>query len=138
MKPENSRVLNMLSTSACNTVIECLRNGRTHPDEIANDMGLKRQAVDPYLINLYRLGIIDREAVYPFKGKPRISYKITEKGIILLKALEDLIARHRDEREHDFRHAWEALELELLDGNITEEVYRKRLAELKSSYLKEG
>jgi predicted transcriptional regulator len=138
MLPENLKILNVLSSRTCNDVVECLKKGRTHPDEIAADIGIKRQAVDVYLVNLYKLGLVDRGSTFPLKKKkPRLRYQLTERGIMLFKDVENLVERFREMLENDFHKAEEDLEVQLLDGKISEEIYRKRLAELKASYMRE-
>jgi len=137
MKSENLCILSELSSKTRNDVIECLKQGRTHPEEIAKKIGITRQAVDVCLLKLYKLGIVDRDAIFPPKKRPKISYRLTERGIILLEDVENVVEKYRDMLEKDFFRAQEDLENQLLNGKISEGIYKKRFAQLKSYYARE-
>ncbi len=128
----NSGVLESLATEARLKVLDCLRSGRVHPDEIAKDLGIARQAVDYHLQILCDLGVISKGAMSGHKRRPRVSYSITSEGQQLLDGLENAVLNYSDLLEEAYRRKQRTIDDLLLDGEITEEEYRKRMERLHS------
>jgi len=76
MESRNIRILQALASSTRDQIVKCLREGIDHPDDIAKEIGIIRQGVDKHLLELHALGIVDREAVFPPDGRPKIVYKM--------------------------------------------------------------
>ena len=124
-------ILSTISSKSKNDVLECLNAGYTHPSDIATKLKVSRQAVDKALRDLFEAGVLDRSAVFPPEGRPKILYTINKEGRNLIRALEEASANfHRELCE---RRRWELNELDTLlaQGKIPEEVYLRKRSQLE-------
>jgi len=112
-------------------VLECLNAGYTHPSEIAKKLKVTRQAVDKALRALYDLGILDRSAVFPPEGRPKIIYTINRAGRNLIRALEDAGDGFRSDLDERMREELAALDSALAGKCVSEEIYLRRRAEIE-------
>lgn len=110
-----------------------LKAGRIHPDEIAKDLKITRQAVNNHLDTLCRLGIIERAASAPGKERPKIVYSLTSHGLQLLQDMDAALAHYQDLIDNAYQRAEASLDDLLLRGLITEEIYRDRLNKLNAA-----
>jgi predicted ArsR family transcriptional regulator len=128
----NTDVLKKL-TEARLRVIDCLKNGRDHPDDIAKDLKITRQAVDHHLQILCGLGIVSKMGgLSENKGRPRVRYGMTREGQKLLGDIENAVLNYSDLLEEAYKRRQRAIDDLLLDGRISEEEYRKRVERLRS------
>ena len=129
MQKSAFEILSIVSSKSKNDVLECLNAGYTHPSDIAIKLKVTRQAVDKALRDLFAAGLLDRSAVFPPEGRPKILYTINKEGRNLIRALEEASCNFY--KDLDERRKWEMKELDtmLAEGRIPEEVYlRKRKA----------
>src|SRR2546425_11515883 len=61
-------------------ILKLLQQGFDHPEDLAKKMKIRRQAVDKQLLELFDWGLVDRAAVFPPTGRPRIVYQMTRRG----------------------------------------------------------
>ena len=127
MQPKTFAILSVIGSKARNDVIECLNAGYTHPSEIAEKLKVTRQAVDKTIRGLYDLGILDRSAVFPPEGRPKIIYTINRAGRNLIRALEDAGENFGKDLDERLKEELGALDAALAEGRMGEDVYlRKR------------
>jgi DNA-binding MarR family transcriptional regulator len=122
-------ILSVIGSRSKNDVLECLNAGYTHPGEIAMRLKVTRQAVDKAIKDLYGLGMLDRSAVFPPEGRPKILYTINRAGRNLIRALEDAGENFGKDLDERAKEELGGLDAALAEGRMGEEVYvRKRRA----------
>lgn len=129
--------LEIVRTAATPTrlqILKLLQQGFDHPEDLATKMNIRRQAIDKHLVELFNWGLVDRAAVFPPKGRPRIVYQMTQRGKELVDVLERAAKEYRDSFRGDFERELEALEAKLAAGEIAEEMYFKKRGELEARY----
>ncbi|MFH0816191.1 MAG: hypothetical protein V1934_05190 [Methanobacteriota archaeon] len=131
MQKKAFAILSVMASKSRNDVLECLNAGYTHPSEIAKKLKLTRQAVDKALRALYDLGILDRSAVFPPEGRPKILYTINRAGRNLIRALEDASQNYIDDLDGRLREELAALDAALAEGRMGEEVYLRKRGEIE-------
>ena len=90
--------------------------------------------MDKQLAELFSWGLVDRAAVFPPNGRPRIVYQVTQRGRDLLDLLERVVKEYTGSFRADFQRELEALETKLAAGEIAEEMYFKKRKELEARY----
>ena len=90
--------------------------------------------MDKQLLELFEWGLVDRAAVFPPDGRPRIVYQVTQRGKDLLDLLERVVKEYRTSFRADYDRELEALEARLAAGEIAEEMYFKKRKELDARY----
>lgn len=131
MKKRSADIIRHLASQSCNEVLECLRDGMDHPDDIAKKLGVVRQSVDFHLLKLSAFGIVERVAVSSVNARPKIVYKMTPHGRALIDSLDKMIERHYVEIERKFEDFQRELDVMLAKGQISEEVYNEKTKRLK-------
>ncbi len=134
MSFNNLTVLKALSSKTRLNIIQCLREGVNHPEDIAKKLGMTRQSIDKHLLELHALGLVERSAVFPPDGRPKIVYKMSAVGIELIDSLNELVKKYNVKIMERYEDELESLDVQLAHGDIGEEVYLKRLDELKKKY----
>ena len=134
MKEKTFEILNALSSKTRVAVIEELKKGREHPDDIARALGLKRQSVDKHLLLLNALGIVERDAIFPPEGRPRIFYRLSDAGQALLEDADELAERHWKRMYLGYLAEKRVLDHSIIEGEIGEEIYIDRLESMKRRY----
>lgn len=137
MESRNIKILQALASSTRDQIVKCLREGIEHPDDIAKEIGIIRQGVDKHLLELHALGIVDREAIFPPDGRPKIVYKMSGMGLELYGAIDKLIEDFYLRLKGRYERLKEDLDKRLIEGEISESVYLKQLEKLKSRYIQE-
>ena len=97
-------------------------------------MKIRRQAVDKQLVELFDWGLVDRAAVFPPTGRPRIVYQVTLRGKDLVELLDRAAKEHHDGFRQDFQREMDDLEAKLAAGEIAEEMYFKKRKEIEARY----
>jgi DNA-binding PadR family transcriptional regulator len=90
--------------------------------------------VDKQLVELFGWGLVDRAAIFPPNGRPRIVYQVTQRGKDLLELLERVVGEYSASFRADFDREMETLEGKLASGEIAEEMYFKKRKELEARY----
>ncbi len=127
-------LIKALSSETRLKVMDSLSRGMEHPDEIAEELGITRQSVDKHLLLLYRLGIVGRSAIFPPDGRPRIVYHMSSAGKELLKDADELGKRHRKRLLSMYMSEKRVLDIGLAEGDLSEDVYLKKLSALRERY----
>ncbi len=128
------RLIKALSSETRLKVMDSLSNGMEHPDEIAAELGITRQSVDKHLLLLHQLGIVERSAVFPPDGRPRIVYRLSSAGKELLNDVDELGKRHRARLRSMYASEKRVLDMGLAEGELSEEIYLRKLSALKERY----
>ncbi len=111
-----------------------LQQGFDHPEDLAKKLKIRRTSVDKQLLELFQWGFVDRAAVFPPNGRPRIVYQVTQRGRDLLELLERVVKEYTATFRADYDRELETLEAKLAAGEIAEEMYFKKRKELEARY----
>ncbi len=124
MEDVNLLLLRALSSEKRRRIIECIREGKEHPEDMTENLKISRQAIDRHLKGLQRFGVV-RTVEVPSRGpRDKRTYRLTEIGNKLIDGLDRLIG------DYYKKFAEEVLETKLLTGGISEKTYRRLLCEL--------
>jgi predicted ArsR family transcriptional regulator len=115
-------------------ILKLLQQGFDHPEDLAKKMKVRRQAVDKQLVELFDWGLVDRAAVFPPTGRPRIVYQVTRRGKDLVDLLDRATKEYHDGFRGDFQRELDDLEAKLAAGEVAEEMYFKKRREIESRY----
>lgn len=127
-------VLQVIASSSRQRILNLLERGVDHPEDLARRLELRRQSIDKQLLELYGWGFVDRSAVFPADGRPRIVYRVSERGQELLTQIRSLVQSYYEEVLTDYRRNLDFLENKLAAGELDEDAYRKRRRALEVRY----
>src|SRR3972149_412901 len=88
--------LEVLASESRQRILALLAKGVDHPEDLAKKLKLRRQGVDKQLMELYGWGFVDRSAIFPAGGRPRIVYRLSERGKDLMTRMAALVGEDRD------------------------------------------
>src|SRR5205809_6951957 len=74
--------------------LRSLAEGFDHPEDLAQKLKIRRSSVDKQLAELFEWGLVDRAAIFPPNGRPRIVYQVTQRGKDLLDLLERVVMEY--------------------------------------------
>ncbi len=112
-------------------ILRMLRREK-HPEEIAEELKITRQAVDKHLKILYDLGMVERKIKY---GKRiQVYYEISEAGGEFLMNFEEIVNNYilsvrKSEREEIMK-----IDNMLVNGEINEREYLKRRKDIEKRF----
>ncbi|MEK6987631.1 MAG: winged helix-turn-helix domain-containing protein [Candidatus Thermoplasmatota archaeon] len=132
--PEPLELVRIASSETRRQILRLLQQGFDHPEDLAKKLKVRRTSVDKQLAELFAWGFVDRAAVFPPTGRPRIVYQVTQRGKDLLDLLERVVKEYSASFKADFERELDALEAKLAAGEIAEEMYFKRRMELEARY----
>lgn len=132
--PEPLELIFIASSETRRQILRLLQRGFDHPEDLAKKLKIRRTSVDKQLVELFSWGLVDRAAVFPPTGRPRIVYQVTQRGKDLIDLLERVVKEYSATFRTDFERELEALESKLAAGEIAEEMYFKRRKELEARY----
>lgn len=132
--PEPLELIRVASSETRRQILRLLQQGFDHPEDLAKKLKIRRTSVDKQLVELFQWGLVDRAAVFPPSGRPRIVYQATQRGKDLLELLERVVREYSGTFRSDYERELETLEGKLASGEIAEEMYFKRRRELEARY----
>lgn len=132
----DAALLQVIASPTRRGVLALLARGLDHPEDLARRLDLRRQSVDKQLQELYGWGIVDRSAIFPADGRPRIVYRISSRGEELVEEVDRLLLRYREGNVEDYRQRLGLLEEKRTNGDLDEEAYRKQRRSLEARYDK--
>ncbi len=142
MKEFTKDLLGIFSSETRCRILEMLWEGYDHPDDLAEELELTRQAVDKHLVELHDWGMVERNAIFPHEGRPKIIYELTKPGKRLMNTLDSLAKRYKETMVERAESEIEELDKKLAVGDLSERVYRRKVKEIKDrwdySELKDG
>jgi DNA-binding transcriptional ArsR family regulator len=127
-------ILGLVSSSTRMQICDLLSKGVDHPDELAKRLKLRRQSVDKHLIALYRIGIVDRSAVFDSDRRPRIVYSISGPASLLIGRIEESLRLYAMTKANEFRESLLTLDDDLSAGRLDEQVYEQQREALEKQY----
>ncbi len=134
MEDFTKELIGIFSSKTRCEILEMLWEGYDHPDDLAEELGITRQAVDKHLVELHDWGIVERNAVFPHEGRPRIVYDMTRSGKRLMNSLDDLAEKYRENMIERAENQIEQLDMKLAVGELSEKIYRKKVEEIKDRW----
>ncbi len=132
--PEPLELVRIASSETRRQILRLLQEGFDHPEDLAKKLKIRRTSVDKQLLELFQWGLVDRAAIFPPNGRPRIVYQVTQRGHDLLDLLERVVKEYTGSFRADYDRELEALEAKLAAGEIAEEMYFKKRNELEARY----
>ncbi len=132
--PEPLELVRIASSETRRQILRLLQQGFDHPEDLAKKLKIRRTSVDKQLLELFQWGLVDRAAVFPPNGRPRIVYQVTQRGRDLLDLLERVVKEYTGTFRADYDRELETLEAKLAAGEIAEEMYFKKRKELEARY----
>ena len=131
---EPLELIRIASSETRRLILRLLQRGFDHPEDLAKKLKIRRTSVDKQLVELFQWGLVDRAAIFPPTGRPRIVYQVTQRGRDLLDLLERVVKEYSGAFRTDFERELQALESQLAAGEIAEEMYFRRRKELEKRY----
>lgn len=132
--PEPLELVRIASSETRRQILRLLQQGFDHPEDLSKKLNIRRTSVDKQLLELFAWGLVDRAAVFPPNGRPRIVYQVTQRGKDLLDLLERVVKEYAAAFRSDHDRELESLEAKLAAGEIAEEMYFKKRKELDARY----
>ena len=134
MDEDDLALLEVVASPTRRRILALLEKGIDHPEELAKKLKLRRQGIDKQLMQLYEWGLVDRSAILPVGGRPRIVYRTSERGREFLLRARALVTEYRETVRSDYTASLSALENKLAAGDLDEPAYVKRRQELERRY----
>ncbi len=132
--PEPLELVRIASSETRRQILRLLQQGFDHPDDLSKKLKIRRTSVDKQLLELFQWGFVDRAAIFPPNGRPRIVYQVTQRGKDLLDLLERVVKEYTATFRADYDRELESLEAKLASGEIAEELYFRKRKELEARY----
>ncbi|MGM0405309.1 MAG: ArsR/SmtB family transcription factor [Thermoplasmatota archaeon] len=134
MKEFTEQLLRLFSSKTRCKIIDMLKSGYDHPEDIADDLDMTRQAVDKHLLELHDWGLVERNAVFPPDGRPKIMYELTRECKQLIKVLDRIGDKYRRSMINRAEKEIEQFDIKLVEGEIAEKIYDKKIQEIKKRW----
>ena len=134
MKEFTEDLVSLFASGTRCKIIEMLRQGYDHPEDIAEDLEMTRQAVDKHLIELHNWGLVERNAIFPPDGRPKIVYELTSECRQLVKVLDSIAEKYKQSMVKRAEKEIEHLDMKLAEGELAEKIYNKKIKEVKERW----
>lgn len=121
------------STTRC-SILELMSKGYDHPEDLAKKLELTRQGIDKHLLELHDWGLVERNAIFPPDGRPKIVYELTGECRQLLDTLDKVGDSYRESMIYRAETAIEHLDSKLAEGELDEEIYERKIKEIKKRW----
>ncbi len=128
-------ILSLVSSSTRMQICDLLSKGVDHPDELAKRLKLRRQSVDKHLLALYRMGIVDRSAVFDSDRRPRIVYSVSSPASLLIGRIVEALRLYAMTKANEYRESLLTLDDDLSAGRLDEQVYEQQREALEKQYF---
>ncbi|MFQ5553131.1 MAG: hypothetical protein ACE5EW_05375 [Thermoplasmata archaeon] len=134
MEEQALQLLQIIASPSRFRILNLLEKGVDHPEDLAGRLELRRQSVDKQLLELYGWGFVDRSAVFPADGRPRIVYRLSSLGLTFIEKASAISLEYWEDMLADYKRSLGILEDELAGGDLDEGAYRKRRRSLETRY----
>ena len=135
MQSLEAEILGLVSSPTRMQILDLLRKGVDHPDELAKRLKLRRQSVDKHLLALYRMGIVDRSAVFDSDRRPRIVYSVSSPASLLIGRIVEALRLYAMTKANEYRESLLTLDDDLSAGRLDEQVYEQQREALERQYF---
>jgi len=126
--------LQVVASESRQRILGLLDKGVDHPEDLAGKLKMRRQGVDKQLLELYEWGLVDRSAVFAATGRPRIVYRLSERGRDLVGKLDTLVREYHEGMRADGQRTLAMLADKLAAGDLDEDAYLKQRATIEKRY----
>ena len=123
MRERSAAIMKHMASDTCIRIIQSMKEGMDHPDDICKKLGVVRQTVDWHLVRLSALGIVERIPVSSLSGRPKIVYRLSEDVQKMMGIIDDAVQSHYLKTRKMYEKAIKDLDHELASGKISEAVY---------------
>ncbi len=134
MKKFTEDVLSLFSSPTRCMIIDLMGKGYDHPEDLAKKLDMTRQGVDKHLLELHDWGLVERNAIFPPDGRPKIIYELTKQCRQLTNTLDKIGDRYKETMISRAEVQLENLDMKLAEGELAEEIYEKKVAEVKKRW----
>ncbi len=128
--------LQVLASESRQKILALLAKGVDHPEDLATKLKLRRQGVDKQLLELHEWGFVERSAMIPASGRPRIVYRLSGRGQEIMARMESLLLEYRQGMHTEYQQSATALEDKLASGEMDEDAYEKARRSLATRYAR--
>lgn len=125
----------MFSSPTRCTIIDLLCKGYDHPEDLAKKLKMTRQGVDKHLLDLHDWGLVERNAIFPHDGRPKIIYEPTKECRQLVTTLDSVGEKYKETMINRAETEIEHLDAKLAEGELAEEIYEKKVNEIKRRWM---
>ncbi len=115
-------------------ICELLQKGVDHPEDLAKRLKMSRQSVDKHLLALHQMGVVERSAVFPTDGRPKVVYAVSAPAKELLERMEESLRMYALTKLNEFHDSMVVLDDDLSSGRLDEEAYLRRREALEAHY----
>ncbi len=134
MKDFTEDLLKLFSSRTRCQILQLMSKGYDHPEDLSKKLDITRQGIDKHLLELHDWGLVERNAIFPPDGRPKIVYELTGESKQLLKTLdmvgdsykESMLARADDQID--------VLDTKLAQGELDEDLYYRKVADIKKRW----
>lgn len=134
MKKFTEDMLSLFSSPTRCMIIDLMSKGYDHPEDLAKKLEMTRQGVDKHLLELHDWGLVERNAIFPPDGRPKIIYELTKQCSQLVNTLDKIGGRYKETMISRAEIQLEHLDMKLAEGDLAEEIYEKKVAEVKKRW----
>src|SRR3989449_3498121 len=78
--PEPLELIRIAGSETRRQILRLLQQGFDHPEDLAKKLKIRRTSVDKQLVELFAWGLVDRAAIFPPNGRPRILFQGAQRG----------------------------------------------------------
>jgi predicted transcriptional regulator len=115
-------------------ICELLQKGVNHPEDLAKRLKVSRQSIDEHLLALHGKGVVDRSAVFPTDGKPKVVYAVSAAAKEFMDGIEESLKTYIMTRLNEYQDSLVVLDDDLASGRLDEEAYLKRRERLETHH----
>ena len=134
MKDFTEDMLRLFSSPTRCNIMGLLSKGYDHPEDIAKKLKLTRQGIDKHLLELHDWGLVERNAIFPHDGRPKIIYELTRECRELLTTLDKVGESYMESMMSRADREISLLDDRLAEGELAEELYHKKVSEVRKRW----
>lgn len=119
-------------TSSTKLLLSSMLQKPMSPEEIAEKLGITRQAVDKHIKEMQSCGVLEK--IWVTGGRrPRVEFKLSLTGTYFYSSLQEFEGDYRKRGLEDYENQLKSLDLQIISGEITQERYYELREELETT-----
>ncbi len=134
MKDFTEDLLRLFSSRTRCQIMELMAKGYDHPEDLSKKLDITRQGIDKHLLELHDWGLVERNAIFPPDGRPKIVYELTSECRQLLLTLDTVGGNYKESMIARAEDQMDTLDTKLADGELDEELYHRKIREIKKRW----